>query len=155
MDSAYFENKKQKALAIYSAQRTIYSPYFRKEVVLNSNGFHHLQFTSRSERTKEEQVLKFTLLPLGLRIVRTATTLQEYRKLLCPVGKKSTRDGSRPMKMVEWWGFVAIFVEQDIKVRVVLRKVGDGNITFWSVMPYSKFRKNGGQKLFLEGIEDE
>ena len=81
MDFAYFENKKQKALDVYTAQRTIYSPYFKKEVILNSNGFHHLQFSSRSERNKEEQVLKFTLLPLGLRIIHTATTLQEYTKL--------------------------------------------------------------------------
>ncbi|MBI3589087.1 MAG: hypothetical protein HY093_01580 [Candidatus Liptonbacteria bacterium] len=60
------------------------------------------------------------------------------------------------MKMIEWWGFVAIFVKQEIKVRVVLRKVGDGNIHFWSVMPYSRLKRGGlGQKLFTEGIEDE
>lgn len=59
------------------------------------------------------------------------------------------------MKMVEWWGFVAIFVKQDIKVRVLVRKVGDGTLHFWSVMPYSKFRSGSGQKLFTEGIEDD
>lgn len=51
---------------------------------------------------------------------------------------------------------MAIFVKQEIKVRVVLRKVGDGNIHFWSVMPYSRLKRGGlGQKLFTEGIEDE
>lgn len=58
------------------------------------------------------------------------------------------------MKEVEYWGFVAIIGEKKIKVRTVLRRVGNGNITFWSVMLYSK-RKNGNQKLFSEGIEDE
>ena len=158
MDSEYFKVKKQKAEEIYTAQKTIYSPYFKSNVSLNSNGFHHLQFSARRERPKEEQVLKFTLLPLALKIIKQATTLQEYRKLLCPVGKQ-TNTGSRIMKMVEWWGFVAIFIERDIKVRVVLRRVGDGNITFWSVMPYAKFRKNNSgeskQKLYMEGIEDE
>jgi hypothetical protein len=51
-------------------------------------------------------------------------------------------------------GFVTIFIKQDIKVRVIARKVGDGNIHFWSVMPYSKL-KAGRQKMFTEGIEDE
>lgn len=155
MDLAYFEARKQKALEIYTKQRTIFSPYFNSDIVLNSDGFHHLQFSARSERPKEEQLLKFALMPLGLDIIKKATTLQEYRKLLSPVGKKSQKDGLRTTKLVEWWGFVAIFVGQDIKVRVVLRRVGDGNLTFWSVMPYIKFRRDRTQKLFTDGIEDE
>jgi hypothetical protein len=158
MDLAYFESKKQKAYELYSRRDKVYSPYFKENVFLNSNGFHHLQFSDRHERKKEEQVLKFTLLPLGLRIIETATTLQEYRKLLCPVGHKSARDGSRPMKMVEWWGFVAIFVKQGIKVRAVVRRVGDGKFSFWSVMPYSRLPRKGEdrkQKLFTVGIEDD
>ncbi len=154
MDPAYFEGKKQKAKEIYDTQRAIYSPYFESQVVLNSDGFHHLQFSARRERSKQEQLLKFTLLPLGLSIIKKSATLQEYRKLLSPVGKKSPRDGLATMKMVEWWGFVAIFVKQDIKVRVVVRKVGDGALHFWSVMPYNKLRSTG-QKLYTDGIEDE
>lgn len=154
MDNVYFEQKKQKAHEIYTAQRTIYSPYFKTEVVLNSDGFHHLQFSARRERSKEEQVLKFTLLPLGLRIIQQATTLQEYRKLLSPVGH--TSHNGQVMKTVEWWGFVAIFTKQDIKVRVVLRRAGNGNITFWSVMPYNKLgNSERRQKLFTAGIEDD
>jgi len=153
MDTAYFQTKKEKAKEIYGSQRTIYNPYFKSDIVLNSDGFHHLQFSARRERSKEEQVLKFTMLPLGLKIIKQAATLQEYRKLLCPIGERSNRP--RLMKMVEWWGFVAIFIEQDIKVRVVLRRVGNGNITFWSVMPYSKRRKGDHkQRLFTDGIED-
>jgi predicted RNase H-related nuclease YkuK (DUF458 family) len=58
------------------------------------------------------------------------------------------------MKHVEYWGLIAIIGSKQRKVRAVLRRVGDGNITFWSVMPYSRI-KNGNQKLFSEGIEDE
>lgn len=58
------------------------------------------------------------------------------------------------MKEVEYWGLVAIVGTKQIKVRAVLRRVGDGNITFWSVMPYSKI-KDGKQRMFMEGIEDE
>jgi len=150
----YFSERKEKARAIYAAKREVYCPYFKTNVILNSDGFHHLQFSARRERDKKEQLFKFNLLPLGLELIRISATIQEYRKLLTPIGKKSPRDGSVPMKNVEYWGLVAIIGEKKIKVRTVLRRIGDGNITFWSVMLYSK-RKNDYQKLFSEGIEDE
>ena len=146
--------RKEKAYAIFTTQKKVYSPYFRMDIVLNSDGFHHLQFSSNRERNKDEQLLKFSLLPLGLDIIRKSGTIQEYRKLLTPIGKPSALNGSIPMKEVEYWGLVAIVSDTQIKVRTVLRKVGDGNITFWSVMPYSKI-KHGKQKVFTEGIEDE
>jgi hypothetical protein len=153
-DAEYFNVRKEKAHAIFTAQKTIRNPYFQTDVILNSDGFHHLQFSARRERNKREQLLKFRLLPLGLEIIRKSGTIQEYRRLLTPIGKPSARDGSVPMKNVEYWGLVAIVGENKIKVRTVLRRVGDGNITFWSVMPYSKI-KNGQQKMFTDGIEDE
>jgi hypothetical protein len=157
MDAAYYGTKRDKAKHICDAQRSIHSPYFGDDIVFNSDGFHHLRYSARRERSKEEQVLKFTLLPLGIRILKTATTVQEFRKLLTPVGSPSGRDGATKMKLTEWWGFVAIFIEQDIKVRVVVRKVGEGQLHFWSVMPYSKLRRGEevGQKMYTEGIEDE
>jgi len=38
-------------------------------------------------------------------------------------------------KEVEYWGFVAVIGARPDKVRVILRRVGTGNISFWSVMP--------------------
>ena len=154
LEQLYFNEKKEKARAVYNAQKSIYNPYFKTNVILNSDGFHHLQFSARRERNKREQLFKFSLLPYGLEIIKKSGTIQEYRKLLTPIGKKSPRDGSIPMKEVEYWGLVAIVGPKGVKMRTVLRKVGDGNITFWSVMLYSKI-KNGNQKLFAEGIEDE
>jgi hypothetical protein len=58
------------------------------------------------------------------------------------------------VKEIEYWGLIAIVGSKSIKIKTILRRVGDGNITFWSVMPYSKI-KNGNQKLFSDGIEDE
>ncbi len=149
-----FNERKEKAHSLYVSQKEIYNPHFQKPIILNSDGFHHLQFSARRERNKKEQVLKFSLLPIALEIIRKSGTIQEYRRLLTPIGKKSAHDGSIPMKHVEYWGLIAIIGTKQRKVRAVLRRVGDGNITFWSVMPYSRI-KNGYQKLFSEGIEDE
>jgi hypothetical protein len=150
----YFNERKEKARQIYSESAKIYNPYFKTEIILNSDGFHHLQFSARRERNKREQLFKFSLLSFGLEIIKKSGTIQEYRKILTAVGKKSSRDGAMLMKNVEYWGMIAIIGEHKIKVKTILRRVGDGNITFWSVMPYSKI-KNGNQRLFTEGIEDE
>ena len=156
MEDSYFEQKKSKAHDIYTARRTIRNPYFGDDIVLSSDGFHHLRYSARRERNREEQVLKFTLLPLGLHVLKTATTLQEYRRLLSPVGDPARRDGSVSMKLIEWWAFVAIFVKQEIKIRVIVRKVGDGKLHFWSVMPYTKMRRGDHIKNWsTAGIEDE
>ncbi len=156
MDSEYFERKKQKAKEIYELQRTIHSPYFKQDIILNSDGFHHLQFSAQRERSKEEQLLKFMFLPVGIKIIKEAGTVQEYRKLLCPIGNRFSKNKSRVMKMVEWWGFIALYPEQDVMARVVVRRVGSGNLTFWSVMRYKKLG-NGSkrQKAFFSGIEDD
>ena len=61
MDSEYFNSRKERARKIYDKQRTIFSPYLHAQVTLNSDGFHHLQFSDRRERSKEEQLLKFSL----------------------------------------------------------------------------------------------
>src|SRR3989338_2678151 len=94
----YFKQIKENARLAYSAQKGIYNPYFKTGIVLNSDGFHHLQFSARRERNKSEQLLKLRLLPLALEIIKKSGTIQEYRKLLTPIGKKSPRDGAVPMK---------------------------------------------------------
>jgi len=154
IDEGAFVAAKEKAHATYTTKRELWCPYFKANVTLNSDGFHHLQFSARRERNKKEKLFKFRLLPLGLDIIRASGTLQEYRKLLTPIGKPSARDGSIPMKQVEYWAFVGIVGQKQIKVRAVLRRIGNGNITFWSVMPFSKI-KNGLQRMYSDGIEDE
>jgi hypothetical protein len=155
VDPKVFASQKQRAEILYSRQNSIPCPYFNGPVVLNSDGFHHLQFSARRERSKREQLLKFQLLPLALEVIRKSGTVQEYRKTLAPVGKKSKRDGFVLMKEVEYWGFAAIVGEaKQVHVRVITRRVGTGNVIFWSVMPHTKMR-NGQQKLYASDIEDD
>jgi len=115
-----------------------------------------MDFTICNSRQDERETNRSNSLnsdSLAIEIIKYSGTLQEYRKGLVAVGKKA-RDGSMRMKETEYWGFVAIVGKfSQIKVRAVLRRVGDGNITFWSVMPFSKLK--GGQKLYTDRIEDD
>lgn len=154
IDPQRFKEAKVRAQSLYKQQSDLYCPYFKSRVIFNSDGFHHLQFSSRKERTKKAQLLKFSLLPLALEIIRQSGTVQEYRKAYLPIGKPNAKDRLTPLKEVEFWGFTAIVGQNKIKVRTIVRRVGSGNHTFWSVMPDSKIR-NGQQKLAYQGIEDE
>jgi len=76
----YFSQRKEKAKTIYNRQKSVSNPYLKSQVILNSDGFHHLQFSARRERDKKEQLLKFSLLPLAIQIIKNAGTLQEFRR---------------------------------------------------------------------------
>ncbi|MFH1178601.1 MAG: hypothetical protein V1711_02685 [bacterium] len=153
-DLEYFNKIKEETRVLFNSQREIFSPYFQQNVILNSDGFHHLQFSAERERDKKEQFFKFRLVPLALKIIKKAGTIQEYRKGLTAVGPRYSRDGMIKMKNAEYFGLVAIADEQKkILVKVILRRIGDGNIIFWSVMLGTKMQ-NGKQRIFKEGIED-
>jgi len=92
IDIDYFNQRKEKAKNLYVAQKSIYCPYFKCEVILNSDGFHHLQFSDRRERNKKEQLLKFNLLPLALKIIRNSGTIQERRKGIITIGQTGKMD---------------------------------------------------------------
>ena len=140
MDLDKFKLEKAQAKALYQAQKFVYNPYFKKNIRLTAKGFHHLEFTSGRKRSENEQLFKFRFLDMALEILRTSTTVQEYRVMYSPGGK-----------ITEYWGMVAIVGKNNFKIRVVLRKIGKGQTSFWSVMPYSKINK-GRQKLYDEAM---
>ena len=110
------------ARELYEKQGSIYCPYFDEKIILNSDGFNHLQNkTNRQHRPVAEQIYK--------------------------IGKKGN-DGFYKTKRVQYWGFVAILENNATKIKIILKKIGDGNVMFWSVMLIRK-------KLFQDGIEDD
>ena len=141
------------AKEIYESRNEIHCPYFSATITLNADGFNHLLHKpNRQPRNVNEQKLKLRLLKKGIAIIKKAGTLQEYRLRIEKVGKPA-RDGFTKMKNIEYWAFHDIVgVEKRFLMRVVLRRVGDGKVTFWSVMPHGKINK---QKLYEEGIEEE
>ena len=143
----------EKSKEIYSRTPEIWCPYFASKVTLSSDGFNHLLYKpNRRPRNINEQLLKLSLLNKALEVVRKSGTLQEYRDKIESFGNPA-KDGFRKTTRVQYWAFHAILgTERKIKIVVVLRKAGDGKLTFWSVLPHKKFNN---QKLYTEGIEEE
>lgn len=142
----------EKARNIYPLQGLIRCPYFQDNITLTSDGFNHLQYKgNRMLRNVNEQLLKLSLLPKALEVIKKAGTLQEYRNRIENIGKVG-QDGFYKTKNVEYWGFHAIIGRDHLrKIVVILKRIGDGKIIFWSVMPHKKFNN---QKLYENGIED-
>jgi len=137
---------------LYDETPEIVCPYFKSSVSLTSDGFNHLLHKpNRQPRNIKEQRLKLRLLKRALHVLRNAGTVQEYRTTLEKWGSPG-KDGFSKTKQVEYWGFHDIVGKNPmILVRVIIRKIGDGKLHFWSVMPIGKI---GKQKLYRDSMED-
>ena len=149
-----YRTLRDRAQELFRRNPRIRCPYFNADVVLNADGLHHLRYSDRRERSKPEQMLKFRLVPLALEVIKKAGTVQEYRRIWQPIGQAKA-DGMREAKEVEYWGFVAIIGYRPDKIRVIVRRVGTGNLTLWSVMRGSKILRDGSQRLAPDNLEDD
>ncbi|OGF35950.1 hypothetical protein A2482_03365 [Candidatus Falkowbacteria bacterium RIFOXYC2_FULL_48_21] len=131
-----FQNVRKKAELFYQSVGELFCPALKSKIKFNSDGFHHLRYdNSRAERSKPEQKNKLLFLKKAIVILQVATTIQEYRKTVQAVGKVR-QDGFRKTSLVEYFGFVAITnLANGIRVKVIVRKMGDGDYHFWSLMP--------------------
>jgi hypothetical protein len=154
--SRYKQNLKT-AESAYSSIGEVQCPYFNSTVRFNSEGFHHLRYkTPGSERDKKAQMHKFRLISAAKIVISKSGTVQEYRKQWGAVGRKRKSDGSRSMKEMQYWGFVAIVGEatDKIRIRAIVRQVGNGNPHFWSVMSDTNLRKKASYTLAHDSILD-
>ena len=120
-----FKKEKTVAEEYYKSIESVACPLFIENVIFNSDGFHHLRFSAKKERTKKEQMLKMGLLKAAPGIIRLSGTIQEYRKTYEKVGRKKTR-GEQDMKVVEYWGLIHILnngQKDAIRIKVILEEL--------------------------------
>ena len=124
MKGRYKELVKEKRVW-YKKIGRVWCPVLNQFVIFNSKGFYHLRYDSfGKERDKQEQKYKLSLLPLVIPVIKQATSVHDYKKDIY----------SRPLnKGIEIWELKEFVGKQKALVSVVLRRVGSGNITFFSV----------------------
>ena len=75
-------------------------------------------YTGRNEkRDLSSQKLRLTLLTKAIEVIKITTTLQEYEKT----------------QNIQYYGFIAII--DSWKIKVIVKRNGDGPPFFWSVIP--------------------
>jgi hypothetical protein len=119
-------------------------------------GFHHLQYSAGSERTKQAQLYKFALLESVVQVLKHPGTVQQYRQQLGTVGRKKRKSGMHGTKMMTYWAFEGILgTGANMKrVKVIARQIGDGKKHFWSVKSDIKFNRKSNYNLATEGVID-
>jgi hypothetical protein len=156
IDLEKFEELKNSTEIGYKKIISVHSPALKAEVIFNSDGFHHLRYdSSRAERSKKAQHIKFIYFNKAVDAIKVSTTIQEYRRGICPIGKPD-KSGLRKTKIVEWFAFFLIInFTKKTRIRVVVRRIGaDGQYHFWSVMPFWSLSNN--QRIIgSREIEDE
>ncbi len=142
-----------KVQRLFAINKEIWCPYFESHVHLNADGMNHLLYRhDRAPRNIEEQILKLGLVSRALNVIANTGTLQELRDKVEKTGSPA-KDGFYKTKHVRYWGFHAIVGDISmIKIVVVIKRVGDGKLLFWSVLPHRKFNN---QKLYDEGIDED
>ena len=122
----------------YKTWTPIHCPALRQYIHFNMRGFNHLRFkTDNTPRAPKEAMYKLGLLPLVRPVIYNAQDAG-YERRLAPIG--GTR--KKVLKEMEYWSLTATVGKQDVKTRVILRRlVGSDQIHFWSVMKLAQNQK--------------
>lgn len=121
-DFRKFVKKKRE---FYKTIRPFYCPVLKETVFFNSKGFYHLRYdgTGRA-RTVSEQKYKMGLLPLAVPVIKNAKKIEKFEQ----------RYSKKLKKNEEIWVLKEIVGKQNTIVKVILRRIGNGKITFFSIM---------------------
>ncbi len=120
--------------ATYDAIGTIYCPILKENVVFNGRGFHHLNYNSDgTPRDVNERIYKMTLFPLAVPVILNATSVDEEREVEI---RESRKKGAK-LKKGKTYSLVALVGRKNpVHVRVILLKIGNGNLMFRSIMKH-------------------
>ncbi len=123
-----YENYKdliKERAAHYKRIKECYCPILQRNIIFNSKGLRHFKYdgTGRA-RSKKEHMYRMGLIPLIKPVIQTATKISKYTP---PIYVKSLG------KLVEYWKLKEVVGRQKTTVTVILRRIGTGNITFYSV----------------------
>ncbi len=121
-----FNNFLEEKRTWYNNVDKVFCPILNQWVIFNSKGFRHLRYDEHGKaRLTREQIYKLRLLPLVIPVIKNATTVFDYKK----------QEYSKPLgKYFEIWQLKEIMgKKKPTIVSVILRRIGDGHITFLSV----------------------
>lgn len=123
-----------KARNYYTALTSVICPALGFEIFFPSESFNHIKYMAkRNVRDTNSQIMRYKLLPLGVKLIAHTNTFQEYEETEQSFNAINNGDKETKVKKVKCWGLIAIF--ENKKIKVILRKVGNGNPHFWSIVP--------------------
>lgn len=134
INTSNYNKIREDAKKYYASFTGINCPAIGSNVSFSSYGFNHLIYRKgRTERDRGSQIMRFRLLVKAQKLIGMTTTFQEYENTFKEFSVKKHKEKVLVIKKVQYWGLIAII--DNYKIKVILRKIGNGNLHFWSIIP--------------------
>lgn len=155
-DEKRYISTKENAKKLYDAFKATKCKALGDQVVVfNAEGFNHLIYTKRKERGKFDQIGRLNCLYFAPKILELTTTIQETQEGMIDTVVKKYGKKVTETKTIKYWAFIAIM--GDRRIKVVVRKIGNGQIEFRSICPIWKTKRYGNaivRELSTEDLEE-
>jgi hypothetical protein len=149
---------KNRAYREYKAVGQVRCPYLNREIVFNSAGFRHLIYKGGNiKRDSATQMLRFRLIRKAAALLAITATVQEKDLYKSKIYIKKHGRRIKQPKSILYLGFIAII--DGWKIKVIVKKIGEGNYFFWSVIPnwVTNRKRDRGKKYvnFTGNLEED
>ena len=137
---------KKEAEDFYKTIGEIKCPYFKEKIAFNTKGLKHLKFKSNQRaRTKTDQYSRLKLLHLVPQVLEKSHTLQGIWQTKKFEEQKTNGEWKYVMKDITYYEFVAVL--NNIRLKIIIKKVVDGKKHFLSVIPFWGIDKKTGKRI--------
>lgn len=114
----------------YNSIETINSPSLKEDVTFNAKGLNHIYYAgNRSERTSGDIAIRQHIFSKAVKLVKTSNIISG-RHIVYRLNKNIT--------YYEMIGLI-----ENRRIKVVLRRMGEGKVHFWSIIPSWQYCSNG------------
>lgn len=122
----------------YSKFGEVHCPYLQEKVSFNAKGREHIKFKSKNKaRSRKDQYMRLKLLRYAPEVVKLSRTVQGINKTKIFELVRSNQRNEKLLMDVVYYEFIAV-IEEKIRVRVVIKKIGEAHPYFWSIIPFWK-----------------
>lgn len=120
---------------LYKSFQSVKCPYFKESVHFTAEGLAHLKYKYRDrDRQDEDQYMRFKLLHLAPLVLKLSRTVQG---MVVRKGFERCRRNGKTLLIpagIIYYEFIAIL--DHVRVRVIVKQINEGQLQFWSIIPY-------------------
>ncbi len=136
MNEEIFNKARDAAKAKYAAFGSVHCPYFKEMVRFNSKGFNHIKFMKLGKiRNLKDQYFRLRFLEIAPIVIKTTSTLQGISIFERLIKKKNKGMWINSTEKIIYYEFIYVH-EEESRFKVVVRKDGEGDRYFYSIIPY-------------------
>lgn len=153
-DGQDFEKVRIDAEMFYNTIGEVRCSYFSEKISFNAAGFKHLLFKSdKVARPRSDQYARLKLLNLAPQVLLLTKTVQGIWKKKCFERIRTHSRTDIILKPVSYYEFIAVL--DNVRIKVIVKQIEDGQKFFWSVIPYWKIDSINSRRILHSGNPED